>query len=229
MVSQDRLDQELQHIKTALQACQFPNWVLNQWHHRFLNYLANNNNHTNNTNLDNNPTKKNITLVVSFIPGTSEKFKKLCKAKGIQVHYKGTYTLRTLLGNPKDKDPKTNKSGVIYHYKCLHVNCPNAYIGESGRALGNRVKEHLKAPSPLHQHSTTTGDPLDPDHFNIVHRRLADIPGPSRKPCLSAFITPLWTGTWVNTNCCTYGTTYYRHHQHYSSGLPASKPPTPPH
>ena len=28
--SQDRLDQELKHIKTALQACQFPNWALNQ-------------------------------------------------------------------------------------------------------------------------------------------------------------------------------------------------------
>ena len=35
--SQDKLDQELQHIKTALQACQFPNWALNQWHHRFFN------------------------------------------------------------------------------------------------------------------------------------------------------------------------------------------------
>ena len=33
--SQERLEQELQHIKTALQACQFPNWALNQWHHKF--------------------------------------------------------------------------------------------------------------------------------------------------------------------------------------------------
>ena len=131
--SQDRLDQELQHIKTALQACQFPNLALNQWHYRFLNNnQANNNNHINNnnsTNQDNNPTNRNITLVVPFIPGTSEKFKRLCKAKGIQVHYKGINTLRTLLGNPKDKDPKTHKSGIIYHYKCPHINCPDAYIG----------------------------------------------------------------------------------------------------
>ena len=34
--SQDTLDKELQHIKTALQSCQFPNWALNQWEHRFL-------------------------------------------------------------------------------------------------------------------------------------------------------------------------------------------------
>ena len=175
--SQDRLDQELQHIKTALQACQFPNWALNQWHHSFINNnQVNNNNHTttnnNNTNQDNNPTKRNITLVVPFIPGTSGKFKKLCKVKGIQVHYKGTNTIRTLLGNPKDKDPKTNKSGIIYHYKWLHINCPDAYIGESGRDLGDRVKEHLKAPSPIHHHSNTTGHPLDPDHFNTVHKEV---------------------------------------------------------
>ena len=121
---------------------------------------------------DNNPNKRNITLVVPFIPGTSEKFKILCKAKGIQVHYKGTNTLRTMLGNPKDKDPKSNKSGIIYHYKCPHINCPDAYIGESGRALGDWVKEHLKAPSPIHQHSTTTGHTLDPEQFNIVHKEV---------------------------------------------------------
>ena len=116
--SQDRLDQELQHIKTALQACQFPNWALNQWHHKFIkNNQTNNNNHTNHnsTNQDNNPIKRNITLVVPYMPGTSKKFKRLCKAKGIQIHYKGTNTLRTLLGNPKDKDPKTQNSGIIYH------------------------------------------------------------------------------------------------------------------
>ena len=174
--SQDRLDQELQHIKMALQACQFPNWDLNQWQHRFLNKSQDNNNtHTNNsnsTNQENNPTKRNITLVVPFIPGTSEKFKRLCKAKGIQVHYKGTNMLRTLLGNPKGKDPKTHKSGIIYHYKCPHINCPDAYIRESGRALGDRVKEHFKTPSPIHQHSNTTGHPLDLDLFKIIHKEV---------------------------------------------------------
>ena len=110
--------------------------------------------------------------MVPFISGTSEKFKKLCKAKGIQVHYKGTNTLRTLLGNSKDKDPKANKTGIIYHYKCPHMNCPEAYIGESGRALGDRVKEHLKGPSPIHQHSATTEHPLDPEQLNIVHKEV---------------------------------------------------------
>ena len=134
--------------------------------------------------------------MVLFIPGTSEKFKRLCKAKGIQVHYKGTNTLRTLLGKPKDKDPKTHKSGFIYHYKCPHINCPDAYIGESGRVLGDRVKEHLKAPSPIYQHSTTTGHPLDPDLFNIICKEVHSHSRPSRKLCSSISMTPLEIGTW---------------------------------
>ena len=174
--SQDRLEQELQHIKTALQACQFPNWALNQWHHKFTNnnQPTNSNTTTTNTNnqQDNNPNKRNITVVVPFIPGTRREFKKLCRNKGIQVHYKGTNTLRTLLGNPKDKDPKINQTGIIYHYKCPQINCPSAYIGESGRSLGDRVKGHFKAPSPIHLHSTTTGHPMDPEQFNIIHKEV---------------------------------------------------------
>ena len=107
-------------------------------------------------------------IVVPYMPTTGEKFRKLCKKKGIQVHFKDTNTLRTALGNPKDKDPKTNQTGIIYHYQCPHINCPSAYIGESGRTLGERVKEHFKAPSPIHCHSTTTGHPMEPEQFNIV-------------------------------------------------------------
>ena len=90
-----------------------------------------------------------ITIVVPYMPNTGENFKKLSKKKGIPVHFKGTNTLRTALGNPKDKDPKINQTGIIYHYQCPQINCPSAYIGESGRSLGERVKEHFKAPSPI--------------------------------------------------------------------------------
>ena len=169
--TRDKLDKELQHIKSALQQCQFPNWALNQWHLKFINPNHPNKN-SNNNQQDNNSKKRNITLVVPYMPGTGEKFKKLCKNKGIQVHFKGTNTLRTLLGNPKDKDPKNNQTGIICHYKCPQINCTSAYIGESGRSLGERVKEHFKAPSPIHLHSTTTGHPMDPEKFGIVHKEV---------------------------------------------------------
>ena len=42
--TQDKLDRELQHIKTALQQCHFPDWALNQWQHKFINPSQPNNN-----------------------------------------------------------------------------------------------------------------------------------------------------------------------------------------
>ena len=53
---------------------------------------------------------------------------------------------------PKDKDSKLTKSGVIYRYKYPSINCTEQYIGESGRTLGERYKEHHKAPSPIPTH-----------------------------------------------------------------------------
>ena len=172
--SQDRMDKELEHIKTALKHCQFPSWALNQWQHKFthFNQQSNSTTTTSNNNITTDNNKNKATIVVPYIPSTSEKFKKLCKRKGIKVHFKGTNTLRTALGNRKDKDPKANQTGIIYHYQCPHINCPGAYIGESGRTLGDRVKEHFKAPSPIHLHSTTTGHPMDLNQFNIVHKEV---------------------------------------------------------
>ena len=176
--TQDLLDKELSHIKTALQHCQFATWALNQWEHKFKHPSQDNN--TNNTNTNNSTNSNNqdsnsnykTTIVIPYIPHTADRFKKLCKSRGIQVHFKGTNTLRTTLGNHKDKDPKTKQTGVIYKYQCPHVQCSSSYIGESGRSLGDQVKEHLKAPSPIHLHSTTTGHLLDPNQFNIMHKEV---------------------------------------------------------
>ena len=172
--SQDSMDKELEHIKTALKHCQFPSWALNQWHHKFTqsNQQSSSTTNTARNNNTTDSTKNKATIVVPYTPNTSEKFKKLYKRKGIQVHFKGTNTLRTALGNPKDKDPKANQRGIIYHYQSPHINCPSAYIGESGRTLDDRVKEHFKAPSPIHLHSNTSGHLMDPNQFNIVHKEI---------------------------------------------------------
>ena len=80
--TQDKMDRELQHIRTALQQCQFPEWALNQWQHKFThpNQPTTTNNNNNNSPANN---KKNITIVVPYMPNTEEKFRKLCKKKNI--------------------------------------------------------------------------------------------------------------------------------------------------
>ena len=126
-----------------------------------------NNNHNNNGT---NNHKKNISMVVPYIQGLGEKLKRTCNKKGIQVHFKGSNTIKTLLMAPKDKDTKLQKSVVINRYKCSQINYPEEYIDETGRTFGDRLKEHLRAPSPIHQHNSSTGHPISPDCFSIVHK-----------------------------------------------------------
>ena len=150
-------------MKKALQTCEFPPWTLKQSQHKFNRKQNQDSNHnhisTTTDNLNSN-TNKNITIVIPYIQGIGERFKKACHSRGIQVHFKGTNTLKTLLVKLKDKDDKLKKSGVICHFKCPHINCPDAYIGESGRAFRNRIKENLRAPSPIHQqYNRTTHKP----------------------------------------------------------------------
>ena len=197
--NQEALDQDLLHIRRALLACQFPNWALNQVQHKFHRNNQPSQQNNNTSILTNNKNKRNITIVISYIQGTGEKVKKVCKAKDIQVHFKGTNTPRTLLVIPKDKDPKLNKHRVIYHFKYPQINYPEAYIGESGRTLGDRIKEHLKASSAIHHHSSSTGHPLSPQCFNIIHQKTQ---GPSRNIKETMFI--LENGPSLNRNLGKY-------------------------
>ena len=68
---------------------------------------------------------------------------------------------------PKDQDHITKKSGIIYRYKCDRLECDEEYIGET---FGERFKEHLKAPSPIYDHSNITGHSTTLDNFSIVGR-----------------------------------------------------------
>ena len=61
-------------------------------------------------------------------------------------------------------------SRVIYQFKYTQADCQKEYIGKSGRASGDRLKEHLRAPSPIYQHSQATGHPINVDCFSIVGR-----------------------------------------------------------
>ena len=61
-------------------------------------------------------------------------------------------------------------SGIIYRFKCDRLECDEEYIGETVRTFRKRFKEHLKAPSPIHDHSNTTGHTTTLDNFSIVAR-----------------------------------------------------------
>ena len=62
----------------------------------------------------------------------------------IQVCFKGVNTLKSLLMYAKDKISNEQKKDVVYHWECQADGCKSSYIGETSRALGERVKEHSK-------------------------------------------------------------------------------------
>ena len=51
------------------------------------------------------------------------------------------------------------------------MDCDEEYIGESGgRTFTERFREHMKAPSPIHDHCNINGHELSLDNFSIVGR-----------------------------------------------------------
>ena len=109
-------------------------------------------------------------ITVSYSEGLSKSVKNICKKYGIQVRFKSGKSIEDELVAPIDKDHLTKKSGIIYRYKCDRLECDEEYIGETARTFGERYKEHLKAPSPIHDHSNTSGHSITLNNCSIVDR-----------------------------------------------------------
>ena len=93
------LTKELEHLRKTLMQCQFPSWALNRLQQFLHKHNPNSNNtqeeQTNHNNQDNNRQQnKNTYMVIPNIKGLGEKFKRTCNKQGIQVHFKGTNTVK---------------------------------------------------------------------------------------------------------------------------------------
>ena len=72
---------------------------------------------------------------------------------------------------PKDQDHKDKKSVIIYSYQCGDIAYNEEYIGETSRTLGERSKEYLKQPTPIHAHIQQAGHTSTTNNFNIIGRK----------------------------------------------------------
>ena len=132
--SQKLLEEEQTNIQRALTACKYPDWAINRMKLKIDAPKTRQNNRT--------TYRSHIT--VPYNEGLSESMKNIGKRYCIQVHFKSGKTLKDELVVPKDKDHMTNKSGIIYRFKCDRLECDEEYIGETARTFGDRFKEHLK-------------------------------------------------------------------------------------
>jgi len=81
-------------------------------------------------------------VVVPYVKGLSEAYTRILKSHGITTANRPHRTLWNILIHPKDKVIDEEKTELIYQIHCK--NCLSSYIGETGRKLGLRMKEHRK-------------------------------------------------------------------------------------
>ena len=79
------------------------------------------------------------TAVLPYIKGVAEVLRRCLQQQGVCTVFKSDTTLKSYLVRPKDTLERTKQDGVVYKIPC---ECRKVYIGETGRAMQERIKEH---------------------------------------------------------------------------------------
>ena len=104
-----------------------------------------------------------------YIRGFSENLERACH----QLVFKSTRTLRSLLTKVKSRTEEEKIKGVIYRVQC---SCGDTYIGETGRTMDVRLKEHKRAVKTNNQnngiavHANKTRDDIQWDSVEVLER-----------------------------------------------------------
>ena len=169
------LKKEKEHLRKALTKYKYPKWALDKVEKRLNKPSSEANDGVSNQGTNSTPAatrevKNNGHIVIPYIQGLCESIKKICGRYGIQTHFKGGCTIKNLLVSPKDKDLMVSQRDAIYWYQCGDLTCDDEYIGETSRTFGERYKEHLKDPSPIHHHNNQTNHPINQNNFKSIGR-----------------------------------------------------------
>ena len=161
----DILAKEMEHLNRVLCYNIYPQWIINQQgkldkQDRIIHPE---------TGME---IKKCFYIPVPYFPGLSESYKKILKNMPVQVCFKGVNTLKSMLMHPKDKISNDQKKDLVYHWECKADGCNSSYIGETSRALSERVKEHSKSTtSAILKHCKDFHHPLPSIlDFNIIDK-----------------------------------------------------------
>ncbi|XP_078357458.1 uncharacterized protein LOC144642366 [Oculina patagonica] len=101
------------------------------------------------------------TAVLPYVKGLSEQLRRCLQQQGVRAVFKSETTLRSHLVRPKDAVDSTKQDGVVYRIPC---ECGKVYIGETGRPMQDRIKEHDRdirlartQTSAVAEHTNNTG------------------------------------------------------------------------
>ena len=134
------------------------------------------NNNTTNTGNNSCTTLKTKVgyVVIPYTKGLSESFKKLCGKYRIQTYFTGN----TTIANTNETQGPRPQGQLKWINIQLQVSRHHLQGGVHRRDIkvpGERHKEHLKGPSPIHAHIQHTGHNAASDNFNIIGREDRDL------------------------------------------------------
>ena len=129
----DRLEEE-RHVKSVLRTCKYPDWAIDRVEKELSDKKQGKQKQKPDKNTDQQHRGQ---VILPYVSGVTEKIRRCMKKHGIQCP---AQTIRKMVVHPKDKVENLDKCGVVYHLECH--SCPQVYIGETGRKLSIREKEH---------------------------------------------------------------------------------------
>ena len=149
--NQQALHKEMEHIRKALEACNFPPWALNTLHDKFN---CKHNIHNEQTSTDNQPNNNNSGS--NNIHRLGKRFKDM-QQLGNQVHFKGTKTIK----NPSH-GPRTGTANFKRVESYIHSNAHTSTVrrnaqGNLAEPLGTGSK-NTSGPHPLYTTTATLQD-----------------------------------------------------------------------
>ena len=111
---------------------------------------------------NNEPTQEfKSTAVLPYIKGVSEVLRCCLQQQGVRTVFKSDTTLQSYLARAKDALEPGKQEGVVYRIPC---ECGKVYIGKTGRAMQDRIKEHDRdirlahtQTSAVSEHANETG------------------------------------------------------------------------
>ena len=142
-------------------------------------------------------------MVGQYTKQLSKSFKNLSGKVRFLVHFKGGNTVKNLLVVPNDR-VITQKNKVIYRCRHDKLDCDEEYIGESVRTFGERLKENLRAPSPIYDPAKISGHHTNVDN-SIVGREVHNITRTIKEAMYIRVNDSSLTGKLSSSNCPIYG------------------------
>ena len=115
-------------------------------------------------------------VTLPYVRGLSEAVRRVLTPLGVRVSFRPNSTLRQLLVKLKDRVPTEELAGVVYQIP--RAGCPATYVGQTGRCLSKRMKEHQKvvesgdcANLALAEHAWSHHHPVDWNNVRVLEQQ----------------------------------------------------------